>query len=423
MTVSPDGPAGARPREARAGRTRPTTATRSSTTTPGWPTRTTRTRSPISTAENAYTDARTAHLAGLRETIFNEIKSPHQGDRPVGAGPQGRVLVLHPHRRGQAVRHPLPAARSRPGETDAADHRRRQPLAGEEVLLDGNAAGRRLRVLRAGHVRRQPGRRTCWRTRSTSTATSGSPCGSRTCAPASCSPTSRRTSSTARPGRPTAHAVLPDRRRRLAARTRSGGTRSGTPAADDVLVLRGARRAVLGRRRADPVGGVHRSSTCSSKITSEVLVIPAGDPAARAGGGRARAGRASSTTSSTTRRRPVPDPAQRRRRGLRARLHRRPTRPATGTELIPHTPGTRLLGVDAFAGHIVVSLRRDGLTGLRVLPRRRHRRVRHRRSPSRSTRVGPGRATPSTTPPPSGCTTRRWSRRTASTTTTCAPAS
>jgi oligopeptidase B len=37
-------------------------------------------------------------------------------------------------------------------------------------------------------------------------------------------------------------------------------------------------------------------------------------------------------------------------------------------ELIPHTPGTRLLDVDAFAGHVVVSLRRDGLTGLRVLP-------------------------------------------------------
>jgi oligopeptidase B len=37
-------------------------------------------------------------------------------------------------------------------------------------------------------------------------------------------------------------------------------------------------------------------------------------------------------------------------------------------ELIPHTPGTRLLAVDAFAGHIVVSLRREGLTGVRVLP-------------------------------------------------------
>jgi oligopeptidase B len=41
--------------------------------------------------------------------------------------------------------------------------------------------------------------------------------------------------------------------------------------------------------------------------------------------------------------------------------------------------------VDAFAGHLVVSLRRDGLTALRVLPPRR--RLRHR-VPEPSTRVG-----------------------------------
>jgi oligopeptidase B len=42
--------------------------------------------------------------------------------------------------------------------------------------------------------------------------------------------------------------------------------------------------------------------------------------------------------------------------------------PAEWHPLIDHTPGVRLLGTDAFAGHVVVSLRRDGLTGLRVLP-------------------------------------------------------
>ncbi len=36
--------------------------------------------------------------------------------------------------------------------------------------------------------------------------------------------------------------------------------------------------------------------------------------------------------------------------------------------LVDHTPGTRLLGVAAFADHLVISLRRDGLTALRVLP-------------------------------------------------------
>jgi oligopeptidase B len=41
-------------------------------------------------------------------------------------------------------------------------------------------------------------------------------------------------------------------------------------------------------------------------------------------------------------------------------------RPGEWTPLIPHRDDTRLLGVDAFAGHIVVYLRQDGLTGLRV---------------------------------------------------------
>ncbi|MEV6305033.1 S9 family peptidase [Actinoplanes sp. NPDC051861] len=41
--------------------------------------------------------------------------------------------------------------------------------------------------------------------------------------------------------------------------------------------------------------------------------------------------------------------------------------PGDWVELIAHQPGTRLESVDAFARHIVVSLRRDGLTGLRVM--------------------------------------------------------
>jgi oligopeptidase B len=42
--------------------------------------------------------------------------------------------------------------------------------------------------------------------------------------------------------------------------------------------------------------------------------------------------------------------------------------PAQWTPLIPHRDDTRLLGVDAFASHFVVYQRRDGLTGLRVVP-------------------------------------------------------
>ncbi|MDX6321547.1 MAG: oligopeptidase [Propionibacteriaceae bacterium] len=39
------------------------------------------------------------------------------------------------------------------------------------------------------------------------------------------------------------------------------------------------------------------------------------------------------------------------------------------TPVVDHEPGVRLTGVSAFAGHAVVSLRRNGLTGLHVLPR------------------------------------------------------
>ncbi|WP_133873623.1 S9 family peptidase [Paractinoplanes brasiliensis] len=41
--------------------------------------------------------------------------------------------------------------------------------------------------------------------------------------------------------------------------------------------------------------------------------------------------------------------------------------PGEWVELIPHEPGTRLESIDAFARHIVISQRRDGLTGLRVI--------------------------------------------------------
>ncbi len=41
--------------------------------------------------------------------------------------------------------------------------------------------------------------------------------------------------------------------------------------------------------------------------------------------------------------------------------------PTAWTPVLRHRTGTRLLGVDAFADHLVVYLRQDGLTGLRVL--------------------------------------------------------
>ncbi|MFJ2033937.1 S9 family peptidase [Streptosporangium sp. NPDC087985] len=45
--------------------------------------------------------------------------------------------------------------------------------------------------------------------------------------------------------------------------------------------------------------------------------------------------------------------------------------PGDWTPLIEHRADTRLLDVDAFAGHTVVHFRRDGLTGIRILPENR----------------------------------------------------
>jgi oligopeptidase B len=42
--------------------------------------------------------------------------------------------------------------------------------------------------------------------------------------------------------------------------------------------------------------------------------------------------------------------------------------PGEWVTMIEHDPGTRLDAVDAFVSHLVVSLRRDGLTGVRVMP-------------------------------------------------------
>jgi oligopeptidase B len=46
-----------------------------------------------------------------------------------------------------------------------------------------------------------------------------------------------------------------------------------------------------------------------------------------------------------------------------------PSAPEEWRPVLAHEPGVRILGVDAYASHAVVSLRRAGLTGLHVLPR------------------------------------------------------
>src|SRR5690606_11676848 len=94
------------------------------------------------TAENAYTQAATAHLADLRRTVFEEIKRRTQETdlsvpvrkRHGEAGPdfwyyarteEGRQYQIHCRRQ------------VRPGETDPPIPADGAPLPGEQVLLDG----------------------------------------------------------------------------------------------------------------------------------------------------------------------------------------------------------------------------------------------------------------------------------------------
>ena len=312
-------------------------------------------------AENAYTEERTAHLAPLRDTLFAEIKSRtqetdlsvpvHKGDfwyytRTVEGqqyGIQCRIAV-------------------RPGETAPPATGDGAPLPGEEVLLDGNALAEghdffalgaydispdghrlaystdfsgderftlRFKDLRTGEVLPDEVPDTFY---GTAWSADGSTLFYLTVDEAW------------RPYRVTRHTI-------------------GTPTAEDVVVF----------EEPDERFWVNVELTRSerfilieigSKITSEVRVIPADDPTS------------------------TPMVLAERRQGIEYSVdhhgHRflilhndgaedfalAYTSVDTGGEwvtMIEHSPGTRLESVDAFSDHIVVSLRRDGLTGVRVL--------------------------------------------------------
>ena len=152
-------------------------------------------------------------------------QGPDPGDRPVGADPQGRLVVLRADRGGQAVRDAVPPrgpARRRRAADDRGRHRarRRGGAARRE------RAGRRRRVLLAGRVRDQPGRqaaRVLDRLR-----------GRRALHPAvqgpghrgRCCPTRYPTPITASPGRSTARRCSTSRWTRPGGRTGCGGTSS-----------------------------------------------------------------------------------------------------------------------------------------------------------------------------------------------------
>ncbi len=320
-------------------------------------------------AQNAYTEAMTAGQAGLREVIFGEIKArTRETDLTVPARKDGWWYYTRTVEGRQYAVHCRRAVR--PGEARPPVSEDGAPLDGEEVLLDGNELAGDSPYFAIG-------------------AFTVSPDGSRLAFSTDHAGDER---FTLRVKDLVTGQVGPDEIPGTyygAAWSRDGTTlfyvtvddawrpwrvwrhAVGTAAADDVIVFEEPDERFF-------VGvGLTRSErylviSSSSKVTSEAWLLDAGDPA---GPPAVVAPRRQGVEYSVEHQAAGPGPAG---PGRLLVLHNDGAEdfelatasldaPAVWTPLIPHRPGTRLLGVDAFEGHIVVHQRRDGLTGLRIL--------------------------------------------------------
>lgn len=313
-------------------------------------------------AENAYTEQATAHLEGLRETIFNEIKSRTQEtDLTVPVRDRGYWYYTRTVEGSQYAiycrRAVAPGESAPPIAVDGA------PLDGEEVLLDGNVLAEGHDFFALGTYDVSPdGTRLAYstdfagderftlRVKDLTTGVDlpdvieGIFYGSAWSADGS-TIFYTRVDEAWRPNRIFRHVI-------------------GTGTAADVLVYEETDERFwvgVGLTRSER----YLEIDSNSKITSEVRLIPADNPTAE------------------------PVVVRPRQQGLEYHLDHQGDRllivhnenaedfalswatldaPGEWHELIGHIPGTRIESVDAFADHLVISLRRDGLTGLRIIP-------------------------------------------------------
>ncbi|MGK5737430.1 S9 family peptidase [Micromonospora sp. URMC 103] len=314
------------------------------------------------TAENAYTEARTAHLTELRERLFEETRRRTQEtDLSVPSRKDGYWYYTRTVEGQQYGVHCRRAVRD--GETEPPVSSDGAPLDGEEVLLDGNLLAEGHDFFSLGAFDVSPDGR--WLAYSTDF--------------------SGDERFTLRVKDLTTGELLPDEVPGTFYGTAWSGDASvlfyvtvddawrpyrvwrhviGSPAAEDVVVHQEDDERFwvgveLTRSEKFIVIDIH------SKITSEVRVIPAGNPTG------------------------VPAVVAPRRQGVEYTVEHHGHRflilhndgaedfalaytsadaPGDWVPLIAHSPGTRLEAVDAFENHLVVSLRTNGLTGLRVLP-------------------------------------------------------
>ncbi|HET9519241.1 MAG TPA: S9 family peptidase, partial [Actinoplanes sp.] len=311
-------------------------------------------------AENAYTEQATAHLAALRETLFGETKARTQEtDLSVPTRKGGHWYYT---RTAEGRQYGIQCRRAvLPGEVDPPATGDGAPLPGEEVLLDGNQLAEGHDFFALGTFDVSPDGR--WLAYSTDFTGDER--------------------FTLRIKDLHTGAVLADEITDVfygSAWSGDGSTlfyltvddawrphrvwrHTVGSTADDVLVFEEPDERFwvgveLTRSERFIVIDTH------SKITSEVRVIPAATPLA--------------------------DPVviAPRRQGVEYTVEHHGHRflilhndgaedfalaytsadaPGDWVPLIDHQPGVRLESVDAFSRHIVVSLRRDGLTGLRVI--------------------------------------------------------
>jgi oligopeptidase B len=315
-------------------------------------------------AENAYTEAALDGQAGLREAIFTEIKARTQEtDLSVPARKNGWWYYSRTVEGQQYRIHCRRAAAA--GEVTPPLPDGGRPLDGEEILLDGNevAAGHDFFALGAFRVS-PDGRRLGYSTDFTGNErftlrirdlASGAELDDEI-------PDTHYGCAWSRDGSAlfyvTADAAW--RPYRLWRHT------VGTPAADDVLVLEEPDerfRVGVGLTRSEEYLVIGSSSA----VTSEAWLLDAADPA---GQPRLIAARRPDVEYDVDHQ-PGPDGGRllilHNYQAENFELATAPVaEPGAWTPLIGHREDTRLLGVDAFDGHFVVSYRRAGLTGLTV---------------------------------------------------------
>jgi oligopeptidase B len=322
-------------------------------------------------AENAYTEAMTAGQAALRSELFGEIKARTQETDlsvPTRKGGwwyysrtvEGKQYALHCRRpvRPDAL---LGKTREPPLTADGG------PLDGEEVLLDGNELAGDGQFFSLGAFSVSPdGRQLAY-----STDFAGSErftlrvkdLLSGETAPDEI-PGTFYGGAWSADGTALCYVTVDEAWRPY----RVWRHHIGTPAADDVVVFEEPdERFWVGVRLARSERFLIISA--SSKLTSEVWLLDAADP-----GGELRV--------VTPRRQGVEYEVEHQGSGdgtdrllilhndhaENFELAQAPlSDPAAWAPVVRHRADTRLLGVDAFAGHLVVHLRKDGLTGLRVL--------------------------------------------------------